>query len=145
VRLSRSGFPLERIEFDHHGHHVRKADRKANKNARERDWEKEEKGLDTSLTARLMRRSLAADHPDGFLVMAGDADYASVLQSIMRENPGMAVGVAAFRRQLAACYWPRNALGFHWHAAPILLDKLLASTLRDKQSAGPAVGFVQVA
>jgi hypothetical protein len=141
----RHGFEVQEIPWNHHGYHVRKADRAVSKSVEERTWEQKEKGLDVSLAARLMRRCLAPDRPDAVLVLTGDADQAYVLQDIIRNNPEIAVGVAAFRSDLASIFWPDNVLGFQWRTCPILLDKFLPKVPRARQTNGSTAVLVDVA
>lgn len=141
----RHGFEVQEVPWNHHGYHVRKADRAVSKSVEERAWEKKEKGLDVSLTTRLLRRCLAPDRPDAVLVLTGDADQAYVLQDIIRNNPEIAVGVAAFRPQLASIFWPGNVLGFQWHTHPVLLDRFLPKATRARQANGSPAVLVKVA
>jgi hypothetical protein len=124
--LQAAGIAMQPVRVDHHGFHVRRELRELSRNEGERKWRKQDAGVDVALTARLMRRCLADDHPDAVLLVSGDCDFVPVLQEIMGTCPQITVGVASFRSRLSSVYWPDNRLGIRWHVKPIVMDYFLS-------------------
>jgi len=120
--LKDDGFIVQPVPVDHHGFHIRKELRKVSSDEWERNWNKQDAGVDIALATRLLRRCLAEDRPDAVLLVSGDCDFVPVLQEIMMTCPQVTVGVAAFRDRLAGVYWPNNKLGIQWHVRPIVMD-----------------------
>jgi len=131
--LRHDGIVMQPVRVGHHGFHVRRELRELSRNEWERNWRKQDAGVDVALAARLMRRCLAEDHPDAVLLVSGDCDFVPVLQEIMGTCPQITVGVAAFRSRLSGVYWPGNKLGIQWHVRPIVMDYFL-----DGRMAGPS-------
>jgi hypothetical protein len=127
--LRAAGISMQPVRVDHHGFHARRELRELSGDERERKWRKQDAGVDVALTARLVRRCLADDHPAAVLLVSGDCDFVPVLQEVMETCPQITVGVAAFRSRLASVYWPDNKLGIRWHVKPIVLDYFLNRAL----------------
>jgi len=119
------GFHVKEMPFDFSGYHVSRKARKSSPIKEERDWDRQEKGVDVALSVRLMQRCFSSDAPDGIIFVSGDADFGPALKTIIGNRPGIQVMLAAFSSRLSHIYRSDTESGPAWQWPPIILDRFL--------------------
>ena len=121
----RFGFTMLPVSVDWHGFHLSEEDRRNSTSETERQWVPEDKGTDVTMALHLQRRAEAPDHPDGLLMVTGDADVAPALQQIQKLGLAVRVTVAGFEHSLSRVYMRNSPVGYAWQGGPIILDSYL--------------------
>jgi len=113
------GVEVRAVPLDFHGYHLRAGRRLAAPTGAERTFRPVEKGVDVALASHLLKRCMSSDRPDGVLLVSGDADFAPVIQEVVRLKPPVVVMVASFADSLSAVYRNTAITGY----PPIVLDE----------------------
>jgi len=129
----RFGFTMLPVSVDWHGFHLSEEDRRNSTSETERQWKPEDKGTDVTMALHLQRRAEAPDHPDGLLMVTGDADVAPALQQIQKLGLAVRVVVAGFEHSLSRVYMRNSPVGYAWQGGPIILDSYLPPRGRNEK------------